>query len=91
MATYNLIKVNRRYYVEGLADEWTDEPNTLLLARHPAGDCDTVARKGKLMHSALYDLRQCCDALKDGDVFALRGKPAYVCQGVHVVPVGEAL
>ena len=88
MTTYNLVKspLSGNYYIKGLADVWGDDPDTLLLVVYGSGDCDRVTRKGKLMHRALYDLRQTCDALKDGDVFALRGKPAYVCQGVHVIP-----
>lgn len=87
MTTYNLIKRDGCYYVAGLANEWCDSADTMLIAFYDAGDCDTVSRKGKLMHRALYDLFQTSDALHDGDAFAINNKIAYRCEGVHVVEV----
>jgi hypothetical protein len=39
--------------------------------------------------SALYDERQCNDALQDGDEFTFRGKVVARVAGVHVVPVNS--
>lgn len=86
MATYNLIKREDDFYVEGLRDGGTYYPaDTLLMVVYLSGDCDTVQEPGQLMHHALYDLYQTCEQLKDGDVFMLDGKPAYACKGVHVI------
>lgn len=84
---YKLVKKAGSYCVEGLKEEWGDGPDTFLLVRYPEGDCDTIKGKGKKMLSALYDLYQTSDALKDGDTFSLGGKPAFMCSGVHVVAV----
>jgi hypothetical protein len=86
MTQYRLVKKGNAYYVAGLADTWCDTPDTMLMVRYPAGDADTVARRGEPMHRALYDLYQTCEGLHDGDEFALRGKVVYRCEGIHVVP-----
>lgn len=83
---YNLIKRDGTYYVEGLKDDWCKTPDTILLVRYDAGDCDSIVQNDKNMHSALYDLYQTSDSLKDGDTFSLDGKVVYVCQGVDVIP-----
>jgi len=85
--TYNLIKKDGCYYVEGLKDDFGFDASgdTLLLAIYEAGDCDTVRANGKTMHRALYDLYQTSDELHDGDTFAINGEVAYRCDGVHVV------
>lgn len=85
MTTYNLIKQGNDYHVEGLRDEWNASGNVMLICHYPSGDCDAVSRNDANMHRALYDLYQVNDDLKDGDAFAIRGRIAYRCQGVHVV------
>jgi hypothetical protein len=85
MTTYNLIKRDGCYYVQGLRDDWCDSDDTMLICRYPEGDCDTISRNGKNMHRALYDLLQTCELLHEGDEFAIAGKVAYRCSGVHVV------
>lgn len=89
MANYNLVNKQGTYYVEGLSDDWSETPDTLLVV-YGAGDCDTVSEPGELMHRALYDTYQTSEGLKDGDTFSLDGKVVYACSGVHVVEAEAA-
>lgn len=61
-----------------------DETNDLLFIHEE--DVRTVQRVGDDMIHALYDMVQCEDAYKDGDVFMFKGKVVAACVGVHVVP-----
>ena len=85
MTTWNLVKKDRSYYVEGLKDEWCESNDTMLIVRYDSGDCDTIQSIGENMHHALYDLYQTSDTLKDGDEFSIDGTVVYRCQGIHVV------
>ena len=87
MKAYDLVRRSRDYWVQGLADEWGDSPDTMLLVIYDSGDCDTVTEPGERMHRALYDLYQTTDSVRDGDVFCIDGVPRYRCEGVHVLPI----
>lgn len=91
MTTFNLVKREGDYYVEGLHDAWGDDGDMLLIVRYNEGDCDTVHDNNENMHRALYDLLQTSDCLHDGDDFAIDGTVVYRCEGVHVVAVDKPL
>lgn len=61
-----------------------------IIVRHQEGDIDTIsATKPNMAHliSALYDLYQVSDVIKNGDVFSLNGQIIARCVDVHVIPV----
>lgn len=62
-----------------------DGEPTLLICIYPEGDCDTPKEDGKILCSALYDLYQVDDRIKDGDTFLMYGKVLYRSSGAHVV------
>jgi hypothetical protein len=82
---YNLVKHSGAYFVDNLKEHYSEHNNTMLLVRYPEGDCDTVSHCNEKMHSALYDLYQTSDVLKDGDTFAINGRVVFRCYGVHVI------
>jgi hypothetical protein len=82
---YNLVKRNGYYFVANLKQDWSEDPDTMLLVRYPEGDCDQVSHCNEKMHSALYDLYQTSDALKEGDAFAIDGRVVFRCVSFHVV------
>ena len=79
----------RLWYIMGLPSQTFNgtEKDTLLLCRCPEGDVDNPRDKEK-MFSALYDQRQCNDAIKDGDSFETPFG-LFQAQGVHVVEIFE--
>jgi hypothetical protein len=74
------------YFVRGLQSTLSDE-DQVLLVRYDEGDWDSP-RTAPLMLSALYDLFQCDDRLKEGDSF-ITPHGRFSCVGVHVVPADE--
>lgn len=74
------------YHVRGLTSQ-LDEEDEVLLVRYDEGDCDSP-RNAVLMLSALYDLFQCDERIREGDSFVTpHGR--FTCVGVHVVPADE--
>ena len=91
MTQYNVLKLDRHYFVQGLTFrlglEDDAETSTLLLYRHPEGDADSPYNT-KMMHSCLYDLVQCDDRIKDGDEF-VTPHGLFRVYGIHVDQVFE--
>jgi hypothetical protein len=88
MATYKVELSDHSHYVTGLAPDWEEgkvSRGVLLIYHYPEGDCDTRMMNTKMMLSALYDLFQTHDGLKDGDIFDTEFGN-FICKGVHVVP-----
>jgi hypothetical protein len=96
MKTYQVKKIGGSYLVLGLADESYDSADpvcskagkdTLLLYIGEGTEGDQVIdapHTRRKMHSALYDLYQTNDNLREGDEFETPfGK--FKCEGVHVV------
>lgn len=80
-----IIKLNPTgsyHYVEGLDND------AVLIYRYPGGDIDTRMRDKDMMHSALYDLFQCNDDLKSGDIFETEFG-TFFCDGIHVHEVQQ--
>jgi hypothetical protein len=59
------------HYIQSRSKYWYlfDEP---LIVHYDAGDCDLVTgrTKDEDLYKALYDLSQCDDRIKDGDIIA---------------------
>jgi hypothetical protein len=87
---YKVELIDHSHYVMGLPTTYRilrteTEPNTLLAIRYQEGDIDTKMTTKKYMHSALYDLFQTSDQLKQGDVFDTE-YGYFICESVHVLP-----
>lgn len=86
---YKVEQRGKDWYVVGLKEEFGDEPDTLLLYRYsyPESETPDVDNPSDVhkMYGALYDLFQCHDGLKKGDVFETKWGE-FVCEGIHVVP-----
>lgn len=87
MATYEVKQVGRSHNVMGLRKDVKDDPDpdVLLIYAYPGGDIDTRMKDAHMMYAALYDVFQCYDELKDGDIFNTEFG-TFRCEGVHVVP-----
>lgn len=83
MATYEVKLEDTTHYIMKL--KGYGDPNTMLIYSYPGGDIDTRMKDAHMMYAALYDLFQCHDDLKDGDIFQTEFG-TYHCEGVHVVP-----
>lgn len=90
----NRYKVEKRddsnYYVVGLKEEFGPGPDTILLYHYsypesetPDVDSPTDVHK---MYGALYDLLQCHDGLKKGDIIET-SYGEFECQGCHLEPL----
>ena len=91
----NRYKVQRNeedthYYVMGLKEEFGPGPDTILLYHYtypesetPDVDSPTDVHK---MYGALYDLLQCHDGLKRGDIIETQ-YGEFECQGCHLEPL----
>ena len=84
MTTWTITARDGGLYVN-VPDEWDNE-NTLLFTRSDEGEPIIPRRWNGDALGALYDLRQCSDAIKDGDEFAYRGRIVAKVHGIHVVP-----
>jgi hypothetical protein len=90
MATYKVEKRDNSYYVVGLREEFGDDPDTMLLYRYSypyseTPDIDTRMKDAHMMFGALYDLYQCHDGIKKGDIFETEFGN-FVAEGVHIIP-----
>lgn len=90
MATYKVEKRDTHYYVVGLKEEFGDGEDTMLLYRYsyPESETPDVDSPNDVhkMYGALYDLLQCHDGLKRGDIIETSyGK--FECQGCHLEPL----
>lgn len=92
MATYKVEKQDGTHYVMGLKEEFGDEPNTAILYRYsyPESETPEVDNPNDVhkMYGALYDLYQCHDGLKKGDIFETE-YGNFQCEGIHVLPLFE--
>ena len=88
MTTYTVAynEDSRSHEVLGLKG-WGDK-DQMLIVRYKEGDCDTKMTSAKNMHSALYDLYQTHDGLKEGDRFETEFG-AFVCYSFHVLREDE--
>ncbi len=87
---YKVEKKDTHYYVMGLKEDFGDEPNTMLIYRYsypesetPDVDSPTDVHK---MYGALYDLLQCHDGLKKGDIIETE-YGEFECQGLRLEPL----
>ena len=83
--TWKVYKKDKRYYVKDLDADFRCYPrDALLLYVYPEGDVGSPDTPEKML-GVLYDLYQCEDTLKEGDMFETpHGK--FKCVSVHVVP-----
>lgn len=90
MTTYKVEKRGDHHYVVGLKEEFGDDPDTMLLYsyRYPYVETPEFSARMKDSHmifEALYDLYQCHDGIKKGDVFETE-YGNFVAEGVHIIP-----
>lgn len=80
------------YIIRGLADDFDEAPDTTFICRGHYPEVETPEvlpiRNGKAMHSALYDLLQTHDGLRDGDRF-VTPFGEFVCVSFHVVDAAD--
>lgn len=81
----------RSHYIIGLKEEYGGEPDTMLVYHYQypeseTPDVDTCMKSAEMMLGALYDLFQCHDGMKKGDIFETEFGE-FACEGIHVVPL----
>lgn len=91
MATYKVEKrEDNHHYIVGLKEEFGPEPDTMLLYsyQYPYVETPEFSSRMKdahMMFGALYDLYQCHDGIKKGDIFETEFGN-FRAEGVHIIP-----
>jgi hypothetical protein len=86
MARYKVEKRDSHFYVVGLRPEYGEGSDTLILYHYSdSPDVDSPTDLPK-MYGALYDLLQCHEGLKQGDIIQT-SYGDFECQGCHLQPL----